>query len=61
MLQELYLLRSYYEESSAVVYEHDLRVTYGDEAVDTAIANGDLEHRRLLFKKTRNAMYLLVI
>ncbi|MDP7142164.1 MAG: hypothetical protein QF692_02690 [Alphaproteobacteria bacterium] len=54
MLQELYILRSYYEESSSAVYEDDLRAQYGDACVDEAIARGDLEHRRLPCKRNKN-------
>lgn len=47
MLQDLFLLRSYFEEPFTVMYEADLIEKYGAAAVIRAITDGLLEHRRV--------------
>lgn len=45
MLDDLYLLKEYFEEPFAAIYEEDLIRKYGQDHVSKAIDQGLLEHR----------------
>lgn len=44
MLYDLYVLRTFFAEQFGAMYEHDLRVKYGDETVRKAIKRGLISH-----------------
>jgi len=53
MLQDLLMMRRYFDPPSAAVYEEDIAEKYGEEAVLNAIRSGLLEHRRIPCGKGR--------
>lgn len=47
MLEDLLMVDSYFEPHARAFYEADLIRRYGKELTQSAIRNGDLEHRWL--------------